>query len=238
MWFSDRSPSKEVGGERIIAVLSRWCKRRFRMNRSLFFSILVVTSFLFPTYVSADKAPKQIAGLVLGEQIARFADLVQMDTSTLLRDRQYLREVRIREIDGYRTGTVSFGNCNKPGQIVRIKLKYEYSDKEFYNELLDQYKKRFGEPDEWRGDPFHVIIAWKWSFTDEDNNKISLTLQYSRDEEYKWGNSVKLTNTTLMEQERSCYDKKHPGNSTGQKGKTSAKRRKLKAEDYQRFVPE
>jgi hypothetical protein len=208
------------------------------MNRSLFFSILVATVFLFPNYVSADKAPRQIAGLVLGEQIAMFVDLVRMKTATPLRDRKYLREVRIRATDGYRSGTVSFGNCNKPGQIVRIKLKYEYSDKKFYNELLDQFKKRFGEPDEWRGDPFHVIVAWKWSFTDKDNNKISLTLQHSRDEDYKWGNSVKLANTTLLEQERTCYRKKHPRKSDSQKSKSSAKKRKLKAEDYQRFIPE
>ena len=208
------------------------------MNRSLFFSILVAIVFLFPNYVSADKAPRQIAGLVLGEQIAVFVDLVRMETVTPLRDRKYLREVRTRETDGYRSGTVSFGNCNKPGQILRIKLKYQYSDKKFYNELLAQFKKRFGEPDEWRGDPFHVIIAWKWSFTDRDNNKISLTLQHSRDEDYKWGNSVKLTNNTLLEQEKTCYQKKHQEKSAAQKSKSSAKKRKLKAEDYQRFIPE
>ncbi len=208
------------------------------MNRSLFFSILAATVFLFPKSVSADMAPRQIAGLVLGEQIATFVDLVRMETATQLRDRKYLREVRIRETDGYRSGTVSFGNCDKPGQIVRIKLKYEYSDKKFYNELLDRFKKRFGEPDEWRGDPFHVIIAWKWSFTDKENNKISLTLQHSRDEDYKWGNSVKLTNTTLLEQEQMCYQKKHPGKSGSQKGKSSSKRKKLKEADYKRFIPE
>ena len=207
------------------------------MHRSRFFSLVVTILLLFPTYVSADKAPKQIAGLVLGEQIARFVDLVQMETAAPLRDRKYLREVRIQEIDGYRTGTVDFGNCDKPGQIVRIKLKYEYSDKEFYNELLDQFKKRFGEPDEWRGDPFHVIIAWKWSFTDENNNKISLILQHSRDEEYKWGNSVKITNTTLLEQEENCYQKEHSGKSDNRKGKASSKKKKLKEEDYQKFVP-
>jgi hypothetical protein len=208
------------------------------MNRSVFFSILVTIFFLFPNSVSADKAPRQIAGLVLGGQIATFVDLVRMETATPLRDRQYLREVSVGEIDGYRSGTVSFGNCNTPGQIVRIKLKYEYSDKKFYNELLTQFKKRFGEPDEWRGDPFHVIIAWKWSFTDKDSNKISLTLQHSRDEDYKWGNSVKFTNNTLLEQELNCYQKKHPGKSDSQKSKASAKKRKLKEKDYQRFVPE
>ncbi|MGD8254027.1 MAG: hypothetical protein PVJ11_09090 [Syntrophobacterales bacterium] len=208
------------------------------MNRSRCFAVVVAIFLLLPTYVSADKAPKQIAGLVLGEQIATFVDLVRMETATPLRDRKYLREARIREIDGYRSGTVGFGNCNKPGQIVRIKLKYEYTDKNFYNELLDQFKKKFGEPDEWRGDPFHVIIAWKWSFTDEDNNKISLILQHSRDEDYKWGNSVKFTNTTLLEQEQNCYQKKHSGKSGSRKGKPSPKRKKLKAEDYQRFIPE
>jgi len=208
------------------------------MNRSLFFSILIATLILFPGRGSADNVPHKIAGLALGEQIAMFVDLVRMETSTIIRDQQYLRIVEIGDLEGYKSGNISFGNCAHPGQIVRIKLKYEYSDKEFYDELLDQFKKKFGEPDEWRGDPFHVIVAWKWSFRDKGNNKISLTLQYSRDEDYKWGNSVKLTNTTLVERERTCYEKKHQEKSAAQKSKSSAKKRKLKAEDYQRFIPE
>ena len=207
------------------------------MNRPFFFAILPVIIFLFPNYASADKAPRKIAGLVLGEQVSMFVDLVQMETSIVLRDRKYLREVRLREIDGYRSGIVDFGNCNKPGQIVRIKLKYEYSDKKFYEELLERFKKKFGEPDEWRGDPFHVIVAWKWSFTDEANNKISLILQHSRDEDYKWGNSIKLTNITLLEKERLCYQQKHPGRKGRQRSK-SFKKGKLKEKDYQRFIPQ
>ena len=208
------------------------------MNRFLFFSVLVATLILFPGQGSADNAPHKIGGFTLGEQISTFVDLVRMKSAMPIRDQQYLRIVEIGNLEGYKSGNIAFGNCARPGQIVRIKLKYEYSDKKFYNELLDQFKKRFGEPDEWRGDPFHVIVAWKWSFRDKDNNKISLILQYSRDEDYKWGNSVKLTNTTLVEQERTCYQKKHPGKSGSQEGKKSAKRRELKAEDYQRFVPE
>lgn len=208
------------------------------MNRSLFFSVLVATLILFPGQGSADNAPHKIGGFALGEQISTFVDLVRMESAMPIRDQQYLRIVEIGNLEGYKSGNIAFGNCAHPGQIVRIKLKYEYSDKEFYNELLDQFKKRFGEPDEWRGDPFHVIVAWKWSFKDKGNNKISLILQYSRDEDYKWGNSVKLTNTTLAEQERTCYEKKHPGKLAGQEGKISAKKQKLKAEDYQRFVPE
>jgi hypothetical protein len=208
------------------------------MNRSLFFSILIATLILFPGQGSADNVPHKIAGFVLGEQIAIFVDLVRMETATIIRDQQYLRIVEIGDLEGYKSGNIVFANCARPGQIVRIKLKYEYSDKKFYNELLAQFKKRFGEPDEWRGDPFHVIVAWKWSFRDKDNNKISLTLQYSRDEDYKWGNSVKLTNTTLVEQERTCYQKKHPGKSDSQKSKASAKKRKLREKDYLQFIPE
>lgn len=208
------------------------------MNRCMFFSILVAIALLFPNHASADKAPLKIAGITLGEQIAMFVDLVQMETSIVLRDRQYLREVNIREIDGYKSGTVDFGNCSKPGQIVRIKLKYEYEDKNFYEELLEKFKKKFGEPDEWRGDPFHVIIAWKWSFRDEKGNSISLILQHSRDEEYKWGNSIKLTNTTLMEQERLCYEKRNQEEGGSKESKSAAKRRKLSEKDYQLFIPQ
>jgi hypothetical protein len=204
----------------------------------MFFSILAAIVLLFPNYASADKAPRKIAGLILGEQISMFVDLVQMETSIVLRDRQYLREVDIREIDGYKSGTVDFGNCSKPGKIVRIKLKYEYEDKNFYDELLEKFKKKFGEPDEWRGDPFHVIIAWKWSFRDEEGNSISLILQHSRDEEYKWGNSIKLTNTTLMEQERLCYEKRNQEEGGSKESKSAAKRRKLSEKDYQLFIPQ
>ena len=208
------------------------------MNRCMFFSILVALVLLFPNHASADKAPRKIAGLILGEQISMFVDLVQMETSIVLRDRQYLREVDIREIDGYKSGTVDFGNCSKPGQIVRIKLKYEYEDKNFYDELLEKFKKKFGEPDDWRGDPFHVIIAWKWSFRDEKGNSISLILQHSRDEEYKWGNSIKLTNTTLIEQERLCYEKKNKEEGVSEESKSDTKRRKLSEKDYQLFIPQ
>jgi hypothetical protein len=195
--------------------------------------------FLFPgQIVAADKTPNKIAGFVLGDQIAMYIDLVRMETAIPIRDQQYLRVVAIRELEGYKSGTVAFGSCANPGQIVRIKFKYEYSDKQFYEALLDRFKKKFGEPDKWRGDPFHVIIAWKWSFRDKNNNKISLTLQHSRDEEYKWGNSVKLTNTTLVEKEQNCYRQKRRGKSGSKKGKSSSKRKKLTEEDYQRFVPE
>ena len=51
--------------------------------------------------------------------------------------------------------------------------------------------------------------AWKWSFVNQQNHKISLILQHnSKDEQEKIGNSVKLTNTTLMEKDLLCYKNK------------------------------
>ena len=81
--------------------------------------------------------------------------------------------------------------------------------KKFYKNLLKQFKQRFGEPEEYRGDPFKIVDAWKWSFTNQQNQSISLILQHNtKDEQEKMGNSVKLTNTTLIEQDLLCYKRK------------------------------
>lgn len=209
------------------------------MNKSLFFSILTATLFLFTGQtLAADKAPNKIGGLLLGDQITMYGDLVRVESAIPIRDQKYLRIAALSDLEGYKSGTVAFGDCASPGRIVRIKLKYQYSDKEFYEALLARFKKRFGEPDQWRGDPFHVIIAWKWSFRDKNNNKISLTLQHSRDEDYKWGNSVKLTNTTFVEEEQACYQRKHPAGTDKHEDDSSVKKPKLKEKDYQQFIPE
>jgi len=207
------------------------------MKRYILLSVLIAILVCFPGPGSADQAPSKIAGLTLGEKIANFVQLVQMETAMPIRYQEYLRVVQTRDLDGYKSGTVEFGDCLAPGRVVRIKLKYEDPEKKFFNELLKRFKKKFGEPDEWRGDPFHVIMAWKWSFRDKDNNSISLILQHSMDEEQKFGNSVKLTNTTFMEKERSCYERKHPESAESSKRKSTVKK-KLTEADYQRFIPE
>ena len=94
---------------------------------------------------------------------------------------------------------IAYGTCSKPGHIVRIKLKYADASKKFYEDLLKQFKKSFGEPDEYRGDAFKIVIAWKWSFVDEENHKISLILQHNAmDEDEKIGNAVKITRNNFV----------------------------------------
>lgn len=155
----------------------------------------------------------QIAGIRLGDNINHYKDLVQMDTALPVRHMEYLTEVELKPtIPGFRTGYITYGNCQNPGQIVKMKLKYERSDKEFFNELLKHFKKRFGEPDQYRGDAFRAFVAWKWSLKDQQNNRISLILQNNSSdvEEYTQGISVKLSATTLLEKECQCYETKHP----------------------------
>ena len=109
------------------------------------------------------------------------------------------------------SGLVTYGTCIEPSRIVRLKFKYADNSKRFFDELLERYKVNLGKPDEWRGDPFNIVIAWKWSFTDKDGNNISLILQHNtRDEEEKQGNSVKMTMWNLMLDEDRCFEQKHP----------------------------
>jgi len=162
--------------------------------------------FICLPIASLAEAPHQLGGFVLNQDIKAFEDRVIMDTALPVRYAENIEEVEIKPTEGFKSGLIAYGTCSKPGHIVRIKLKYADSSKQFYNDLLKRYKKRFGEPDEYQGDAFHVVIAWKWSFTDEQNHKISLVLQHNiQDEDAKIGNAVKMTDSTLMEEDLKCY---------------------------------
>jgi hypothetical protein len=166
--------------------------------------------FFFPG-ISLAQAPHQVAGFTLGRDIANYMAMVKMDTALPIRHMEYLKEVEVKEMEGFKSGLICYGTCARPGQIVRIKLKYADSTKKFYDMLLERFKERFGEPTEWRGDAFRVVIAWKWSFIDSENNHISMILQHNtKDEEEKRGNAVKLTVWNLIEEERVCFEKKPP----------------------------
>ena len=183
----------------------------------------------------AADAPKSLAGFVLGQQLSEFKDRVIMDSVLPIRYLETFQEVEIRPHEGYKSGLIGFGTCHKYGQIVRIKLKYQDSSKAFFKKLLKQYKKRLGEPTEYNGDAFQVFISWKWNFTDEDGQRISLTLQHNQsDSDEKIGNAVKLVHRSMVEKELECY-----------KAQEADKRDKMRKapplktdlEGWDRFVP-
>ncbi len=170
--------------------------------------------FLTAAGVASAEAPHEIAGFVLGKNVSEYRDRLKMDTVLPIRYADFLKEVEIMPTPGYKSGLIVYGDCAAPGTILRISLKYADSRKEFYEKLLEQFKQRFGKPDRWRGDPFHVVIAWKWSFTDEKGNRIGLILQHNaEDASMKMGNVVKLQMYNLQEEELECFENKFPSES-------------------------
>jgi hypothetical protein len=146
-----------------------------------------------PTMTLAE-APHQVGGFVLNQNIAEFKGRVIMDTALPVRYMENIEEVEIKLSKGFKSGLIAYGTCASKG---------------FYKDLLKRFKKQFGEPDEYRGDPFHIVVAWKWSFVDKQNHRISLTLQHnSMDAEEKKGNAVKITDTTQIEEDGLCFQRK------------------------------
>lgn len=177
------------------------------MKNKLVFGLAVL--LLFAPGMTRAEAPHQVGGFALGQNIEAYEDRVLMDTALPVRYSENMQEVEIKFTQGFKSGLIAYGTCAKPGQIERIKLKYADSSKEFYENLLKRFKKRFGEPDEYRGDPFGIVKAWKWSFVDKQNHHISLNLQHnSMDAEEKKGNAVKITDITLVEEDGLCYKQK------------------------------
>jgi hypothetical protein len=174
------------------------------------FWILSLAIFMRASIAAAADAPHELAGFVLGGEMAAHARKVEQDTVLPVRYLESLKEVETKDIRGYKTGLIYYTTCTSPSRIVRIEFKYADASKKFYNALLQRFIERFGEPAEYRGDPFHIVIAWKWAFMDEKNNDISLILQHNvRDEEEKQGNSVKMTMWNLMKAELRCFEESH-----------------------------
>ena len=196
------------------------------MNKKLF----IFTNLVFLWIVGiclAGETPHQIGIFVLNQNISELKEYVIMETALPIRHMENIEEVEIKPIKGIKSGLIAYVTCSAPGQIARIKLKYKDASKKFYEELLKQIKKKFGKPDEYRGDPFHIVLSWKWSFVDKDNQRITMTLQHnSMDTEEKMGNSIKLTNRSLIEEDLKCY-----------KERALDSRQKLRHRDWKVMTP-
>jgi hypothetical protein len=191
-------------------------------NKGVFMKKSTVLIFgcvwIFLAGVCAAQAPHEIAGFSLGKNIDEYRDAVNSASDMPIRHRGSIREVQVKPVAGYKSGIVSYGTCVEKGRVLRIRLKYLDASKKFYETLLSRFKERFGEPSEWRGDPFHIVINWKWSFTDKDGNRISLQLQHNtKDVEEKIGNTVKLSLPEAIHAEHICLDKKTQVSKGGQK---------------------
>lgn len=179
------------------------------MNIRLSGCMTVAFLLLLNSVALAAAAPHELGGFVLGDKLESYQDRIREGTVMPIRHMECLKEVESREIEGFKSGLIYFGTCSGDKRIIRIKLKYQDPSKNFFQKLLNKFKERFGDPDEWRGDPFHVRLAWKWNFTNKDNHRIGLILQHNtRMEDEKIGNSVKLTHSDLLDAEYDCCENK------------------------------
>ncbi len=154
----------------------------------------------------AAETPTTVGGFTLDRPITEFADRVLMETAIPVRYMENIQEVEIRPIPGFKSGLIAFATCLGSDRVVRIKLKYAEESLEFFEELLKRFKRQFGEPAEYRGDPFKNFVSWKWSFGDPKGNRVSLTLQHNiLDEDEKMGNAVKLSLLNRIEEDERCF---------------------------------
>lgn len=158
---------------------------------------LILAILLTPVLAYGVGAPKEIGGFKLGEDIT---DYPEIEASN------FLREVVVNDLYGFRKGIISYGTCAYPGKIVKIQMKYENSSKAFYDELLKRYKKKYGKPTEWKGDAFGILYIWKWRFYDEEGRQVNLLLQHNlQNHNQNIGNQVKLSYPERLEEERFCF---------------------------------
>jgi hypothetical protein len=194
--------------------------------------------FLYgPVNGAENLVPTQVGGFILGKSIEKFKDRVDMSTRMNVRYSEYLYEVEIKSAAGFKSGLIAVGTCADPGKIVRIKLKYEDSGKDFFDELLKRYKARLGPPSEYQGDPFQVFTVWKWQLFDKDHNQINVILQHNlQDEEEKIGNAVKMTHMNQMEKEQACFEEKKRRSGAAKKKEETKIIPKL-TKDWESFIP-
>jgi len=196
------------------------------MKKKIFVLINLAIFFIVGICL-AGEAPHQIGVFVLNKDISELKEYVIMETALPIRHMENIEEVEIKPIKGIKSGLIAYATCAAPGHIVRIKLKYKDSGKKFYEKLLKEIKKKFGDPDEYSGDPFHIVISWKWAFVNKKNERITMTLQHNTmDTEEKIGNSIKLTNRGLIEEDGKCYNVK-----------ALDQRQKLRHRDWQVMTP-
>lgn len=174
-------------------------QRMIITSRKGIFFIALVFSLSFVSLASSKEldVPNEIGGFALGSEVSDYPDVEFSN---------YLKEVVVTDWHGFRKGIISYGVCDKPGTIVKIRMKYDDNSKEFFDKLFKMYKKKFGKPDLWKGDSFGILHVWKWKFTDKDGRIVNLMLQHNlHNPNENIGNSVKMSIPQQEERERICF---------------------------------
>lgn len=161
-------------------------------------SLIISLSIMSTPAAAQQTAPSTAGGFTLNSPISDY---------TIERHENYLSEVIITDLKGFRKGFITYGTCENPGRILRIKLKYHDRSYKFFEELLERYKQSFGEKPKFSGDRFGNVKSWKWEFVNKDSHRVTLVLQHNlKDTDESMGNMVKLSMPELMDSERLCFN--------------------------------
>jgi len=165
----------------------------------LFITILFIAESMSGVARADAGMPLSVGGFTLGTSIENY---------TFVSQENFVEEVIVTDIKGFRKGHIMYGVCESPGEIIRIKLKYKNKSVKFFNRLLKKYKKKFSSKPKFVGDSFGLVKAWKWSFNNDDGVRVSLVLQHNlKDADESIGNMVKLSFPDRLIAERKCSNK-------------------------------
>jgi len=173
---------------------------------------LILSVFLTTTAAFAeDIFPTRLADFTLGENVNKYTAYCDMHKATPTSDIPFISEVLIKPdtLPGVRGGSLSFGSCQNPDQLLRIKIKFHDRSQKLFNRLLAKYTNKFGQPDNYEGDAFKNVIAWEWIFNNDAGEQVALLLMWSRDKEIRPGVSIKMTQVSDLNREYACFKSKN-----------------------------
>ena len=152
---------------------------------------------------------KTLAGVELGANIENYWHLLYRDTATELPDVLFMKEVKLKPgaIPGIRGGSLSYGICIGEKRVARMKLKFADRGEQLFRDLDRLYRSRFGRPDDWVGNAFRTIQAWQWILGKGGSDEVEIILMHSKVDDMRPGVSIKMTLTTLWEEERACWER-------------------------------
>ncbi|ADU61298.1 MAG: hypothetical protein KUA35_00085 [Pseudodesulfovibrio sp.] len=175
------------------------------MKRPSAFIILALILLSAPC-LAAEPLPLTLSVFTLGKDVDLYQSYCDGSQGLSQTDIPFLSETNLRadSVPGVRGGSLTHGNCLGDRKLLRVKLKFHDTSQKFFNALLKEYTKQFGEPDSYQGDTFKNVIAWQWNFA-RGKEAVSLLLMWSRDKEMRPGVSIKMTLESLLDAEYDCY---------------------------------
>lgn len=166
-------------------------------------------SVFFASFASGgtNTIPKGIAHFRLGDPLDGYLSRINTAFPFHDIDYPYLNYYEIYPFEGFSGGFVATGNCTGSRKVIRIKLKYSDSSEGFFNRIKSELEKRYGKPQAYLGDPFHLFISWKWRFEDQEGNVVTMILEHysGKGEDYASGTAIKLNYTSEIGKEELCF---------------------------------